>query len=192
MKTTVLGCGRWGSFLAWYANKIGHKVFLWGQPDSKNLNELIKTRQNNFLALDEDIIISSDLEQALDFSNCILISISSQNLRNLMVNISKYDLSGKTIVLCMKGLEESTGKRLSEVVAEYVPCTTQIAIWVGPGHVQDFINGIPNCMVIDCHCEKTKKKLVRRFSSSLIRFYYGSDMIGNELGAATKNIIGIA
>ena len=30
------------------------------------------------------------------------------------------------------------------------------------------------------------------FSSELIRFYYGSDLIGNEIGAAAKNVVGIA
>ena len=47
-------------------------------------------------------------------------------------------------------------------------------------------------MVIDSEDEETKKKLVDSFSSDLIRFYYGSDIIGNEVGAAAKNVIGIA
>ena len=65
-------------------------------------------------------------------------------------------------------------------------------MWLGPGHVQEFYAGIPNCMVIDSEDEETKRMLVDRFSSELIRFYYGEDMIGNEVGAAAKNVIGIA
>ena len=30
MNATVLGCGRWGSFIAWYLNKLGFSVTLWG------------------------------------------------------------------------------------------------------------------------------------------------------------------
>ena len=60
------------------------------------------------------------------------------------------------------------------------------------GHVQEFYHGIPNCMVIDSEDEAVKKQLLEAFSSDLIRFYYGQDMIGNEIGAAAKNVIGIA
>ena len=37
-----------------------------------------------------------------------------------------------------------------------------------------------------------KEKLVNAFTSELIRFYYGEDLLGNEIGAAAKNVIGIA
>lgn len=47
-------------------------------------------------------------------------------------------------------------------------------------------------MVIDGTSEELKERLVTQFSSSLIRFYYGRDLIGNEVGAAAKNVIGIA
>jgi glycerol-3-phosphate dehydrogenase (NAD(P)+) len=75
-------------------------------------------------------------------------------------------------------------------VSEFTDVDT--AIWVGPGHVQDFTAGIPNCMVIDSTSQPVKERLVKAFSSSLIRFYYGTDLIGNEIGAASKNVIGIA
>ena len=54
------------------------------------------------------------------------------------------------------------------------------------------MRGIPNCMVIDSKNEDVKRRLVYAFSGDLIRFYYGNDLIGNEIGAATKNVIGIA
>ena len=47
-------------------------------------------------------------------------------------------------------------------------------------------------MVIDSENEQVKRRLVQAFSSDLIRFYYGGDMIGNEVGAAAKNVVGIA
>lgn len=51
---------------------------------------------------------------------------------------------------------------------------------------------MPNCMVIDSDSEDAKKTLVESFGSDLIRFYYGQDLIGNEIGAAAKNVVGIA
>ena len=39
MKITVIGCGRWGSFIAWYLQRIGHDVTLYGRPSSDHMQE---------------------------------------------------------------------------------------------------------------------------------------------------------
>ena len=38
-------------------------------------------------------------------------------------------------------------------------------------------------MVIDSNSEFVKDELISSFSSDLIRFYYGTDLVGNEIGA---------
>lgn len=192
MKISVLGCGRWGCFLAWYLDRIGHKVTLYGRPNSKRLEKLKQTRMNNYMNVGESITLSSDLKQCIDDAECILISISAQNLRSFSQEIIKYNIDGKPIVLCMKGIEDKTGDRLSVIVENYVKDRAKVAVWVGPGHVQDFVNGIANCMVIDSKHDDIIKYLVDAFSSDLIRFYYGTDIVGTEIGAASKNVIGIA
>lgn len=193
MNISVLGCGRWGSFIAWYLDKIGHDVSLWGRPGSYHLSEIKSSRKNAFLEFDEKINLTDDLEQAVESAEVVVISISSQSLRSFLLEAKKTcDFSEKIIVLCMKGIEESTGKRLSEVVRECLGETQKVAAWVGPGHVQDFAKGIPNCMVIDSYKDEVKHYLVEKFSSPLIRFYYGADIIGTEIGAAAKNVMGIA
>lgn len=190
MKVSVLGCGRWGSFIAWYLDKIGHTVTLWGRITSAKYKRLETERKNDIIGFADSICITSDLESAVASAEVLIISISAQALRSFMEQLSQLELTGKTIVLCMKGIEESSGKRLSQVVEEFT--AVPVAIWVGPGHVQDFANGIPNCMVIDSENMAVKRALVHAFSSDLIRFYFGTDFIGNEIGAAAKNVIGIA
>lgn len=193
MNISVLGCGRWGSCIAWYLDKIGHNVLSCGLADAPEFIELKNTHKNDYLAFPPSIEVSSDLEKAVNRAEVIVISISSQYLRSYFSEISKYDLDNKIIVLCMKGVEAATGKRLSEIVGEFVDeDKTPIAVWVGPGHPQDYVRGIPNCMVIDSNNREIKEKLVSEFTSELIRFYLGTDLIGSEIGAAAKNVIGIA
>lgn len=193
MNISVLGCGRWGTFIAWYANKVGHNVMLWGRETSRNYIELNETRKNDYLKLSEDIELSNSLHKAISFAEIIIISISAQELRSFANQLNLInEIQGKTFVLCMKGLEATSGKRLSRVFGEIVVKNTNIAVWVGPGHVQDFVNDIPNCMVIGSENIGITKKIVQEFNSDLIRFYYGQDLIGNEIGAATKNVMGIA
>lgn len=193
MKISVLGCGRWGSCIAWYLDKIGHDVLTCGLKDAPEFIQLYNTHKNDYLTYPESIEVSPDLEYAVNRAEVIVISISSQYLRSYLKDITKYSLDGKIIVLCMKGVEVTTGKRLSQVVNDFVDeSKTPIAVWVGPGHPQDYVRGIPNCMVIDSNNEEVKQKLVSEFSSELIRFYIGTDLIGSEIGAAAKNVVGIA
>lgn len=193
MKISVLGCGRWGSCIAWYLDRIGHQVVSCGLADAPELIQLMNTRRNDYLLYPDSIEVTSDHAYAINRAEVIIISISAQHLRSYMSTIAAHNLAGKTIVLCMKGIEESTGMRLSRVVAEFVDeSQTPIAVWVGPGHPQDYVRGIPNCMVIDSDNDAVKAELVRRFSSELIRFYIGTDLVGSEIGAAAKNVIGIA
>ena len=121
-----------------------------------------------------------------------MISIGSQGLQGLMDQLRPLALRDKIFVLCMKGLEQGTGRRLSQIAQENLDPSNAVAVWLGPGHVQEFYRGIPNCMVIDSSREDVKRLLVQSFSSDLIRFYYGEDLIGNEVGAAAKNVVGIA
>lgn len=192
MKVSVLGCGRWGTFLAWYSDSINHDVKLWGRESSKNLEKLKIERKNEYLELTNTMNLTNSLEEAVNHGEVIIISVSSQQLRNLAKNLAKLNLENKTLVLAMKGIEIESGKRLTQVITEEIKQNFKLAIWVGPGHVQAFVKGIPNCMLISSSYIETTIELINEFSSSLIRLYKGQDLIGNEIGAAAKNVIGIA
>ncbi|MBE6549081.1 MAG: NAD(P)H-dependent glycerol-3-phosphate dehydrogenase [Ruminococcaceae bacterium] len=191
MKICVVGCGRWGSLITWYLDSIGHDVTLYGRASSEHMKRFLKDRKNDLLYLPESIALTTDINE-LKKADVIIISIASQALDSFMKQIGSLGLDNKIFILCMKGIEIGTGKRLSEIVRENTSPTNAVAVWLGPGHVQEFYNGIPNCMVIDSDNDDVKHLLVNEFSSDLIRFYFGTDLIGNEIGAAAKNVIGIA
>ena len=192
MKISVLGCGRWGSFIAWYLTQRGNQVINWGPEGGTSYEVLKSTGRNEYVELDERITLTCDLERAVTEAELIVISVSAQGLRGFMQRIVRYPVADKAFVLCMKGIETGTGKRLSEILVESGISPQKIAVWVGPGHIQSFVQGVPNCMVIDSENEALKVELVERFKSELIRFYYGNDLLGTEIGAAAKNVMGIA
>ena len=193
MKISVLGCGRWGSFIAWYqATVLKNTVVSWGPEGDYSYEILKSTGKNEYVTLDKNITLTSDLKYAVESADVIIIAISSQGLRSFMKKITAYNVKDKPFVLCMKGIEVDTGKRLSEVLEECGIESDTIAVWVGPGHIQAFTQGIPNCMVIDSSHDELKRYLADSFKSNLIRFYYGNDLIGTEIGAAAKNVLGIA
>jgi len=191
MKVSILGCGRWGSCLGWYSAKLGHQVAIWGREDSLTWQNLMKKRGNEYLHLPDSVMVESSLSRVLS-ADIILIAIGAQNLRSLCKQIALCPVEEKTFVLCMKGLEEHSGKRLSQVFNEEVLQPVSLAIWVGPGHVQELVKNVPSCMVINSYNTYVTKRVATIFNSELIRLYYGQDLLGSEIGAASKNVIGIA
>lgn len=191
MKITVIGCGRWGTLIAWYLDYIHMDVTLYGRESSANMQRLRKERKNDYLELTDSIKLSTDLSCVKE-ADIIVISVNSQGLSAFLKELEPYELRHKIFVLCMKGIEIATGRRLTQVVNDNVDFSNDAAVWIGPGHVQELYRGIPNCMVIDSNNPEVKNLLVDSFNSDLIRIYYGQDLIGNEVGAAAKNVIGIA
>ena len=190
MKISVLGCGRWGTFLAYYTSKM-HDVTLWGRENSSNIKNLMETRKNEYLTLPQNTKLTSDLKEAMS-NDYIIISILAQQFQDLLNHLKEYDYKNKKYILCMKGIDAETGKRLTEIAIDNGIDKNNLAIWVGPGHVQNFVNGTPNCMLIDAYDVNLAKFLATELSSELIRFYIGTDIIGAEVGAGGKNVLGIA
>ena len=193
MKITVIGCGRWGSLIGWYLSaRKSYDVTMYGPADTPHMQRFLAERRNDLLELPESVKLCTDIREAVDSCEVLIISIGAQSLRGLMEELKPLKIQNKIVVLCMKGIEAETGMRLSEIASEALDPSVKIAVWVGPGHVQEFYAGVPNCMVIDSEDEAVKQYLVEAFSGDLIRFYYGEDLIGSEIGAASKNVIGIA
>ena len=188
MKISVIGCGRWGSFIAWYLDSIGHRVTLYGRDGSRHMEAFRTSRTNGLITLPGSLELTGSITRAAE-AEAVVFSVGAQSFRAAAGELAATGYTGP-IALCMKGIEISTGKRLTQVAEEVTGCKS--AVWLGPGHVQEFTAGIPNCMVIDSADPELKDMFIREFGSSLIRFYYGQDLIGNEVGAAAKNVIGIA
>ncbi len=191
--SSLIGCGRWGTFLGWYSVNYAkfNQVDMYDIPTSPNFIELKETRKNPYLSLTDNMILHEDIADVLK-NDFIIISIGCQHFRSLCKQLNGYDLSGKTFLLAMKGLEENTAKTMYQIMREEVKQPIHIAVLAGPGHVQDYMKKVPSCAVIDSDEPETTKHVIGMMQSELIRFYFGSDLIGNQIGAALKNVIGLA
>ena len=191
-KISLIGCGRWGTFLGYYAAKYrGYDVDMYDIPTSPNFIELRDTRKNPYLSLLDNMYLHDNLKDVLK-NEAVIISIGCQYFRGLCKELSQYDLNGKYFLLAMKGLEESTAKYMHQIMKEEIKQDIHVAVLAGPGHVQDYMKAVPSCVVVDSDEEATKDYFIKNLSSELIRFYYGADLIGNQIGAALKNVIGLA
>ncbi|HLD27856.1 MAG TPA: NAD(P)-binding domain-containing protein [Patescibacteria group bacterium] len=190
MKVGILGAGRWGSTLAWVQARAGREVILWNRRD-KFLKELLNNRQNKYFKLPGNVKITGELKEALS-GEVVFISIRAQHFKDLCLKLKREVFPGnKLFILAMKGLEEKSGRRLSEIFNKNFP-GNPLAFLAGPGHPQELSKNIPTAMTVAVQKPADLAKAVRYCQTGLIKIFPSSDFIGVETGAALKNIMGLA
>lgn len=110
-KISLIGCGRWGTFLGWYAgNYCGFdQVDMYDIPTSPNFIELRDTRKNPYLSLSDNMILHDKIEDVLK-NDIIIVSIGCQHFRSLCRQLNGFDVRGRTFLLAMKGLETPSAR----------------------------------------------------------------------------------
>ncbi|KMK67472.1 NAD(P)H-dependent glycerol-3-phosphate dehydrogenase [Puniceibacterium sp. IMCC21224] len=200
---TVLGMGSWGTALAMVAARAGRDVRLWGRRAA--LSEAITgTRINpDYLpqvALDEAILATSDLTEALSGTEAVLIVTPSPTLRDVCAAIRPHLPTGIPIALCCKGIERGTGLLLSEVVSEELP-GHPVGALSGPTFALETALGHPTAATIAFPftyknrldpAQSPAARLAVSMSSAAFRPYISDDPVGVEIGGAVKNVIAIA
>ena len=98
MKIAVIGCGRWGSLITWYLDRLGHDLTLYGRENSAHMARFLSERKNDLLTLPERVSLTTKLSDVQD-AEIIVISIASQGLRGLWQELSALELKNKIFVL---------------------------------------------------------------------------------------------
>ena len=193
-KITILGDGGWGTTLAIILCKKGYSVNLWGA-FPKYLKYLNKNRLNTkFLPgvkIPNAINITADLKKAVANCDVIVLAIPSQYIRNILRKIPQDIIKGKIIVSAIKGIENHTLMRISEVVKDVLGIGN-IAVLSGPTIAHEIAKGIPSTAVIASKNKKIAKELQSIFITDKFRIYTNNDTTGTELGGSLKNIIALA
>ncbi len=193
MRVSVLGAGSWGTALGQVLSENGHSVKLWHLND-KFVNKINATHIHPFLKdvkLDPKIKFISSLEEICSFGEILISALPSQSVRSVLDKFP--DKWNKPIVSVSKGIENKTGMRVSQVIKDSLNINfDQIIILSGPSHAEEVAKKFPTTIVSACSNIDAAREVQNIFSNQYFRVYSGSDVIGVEIGGATKNVIALA
>jgi glycerol-3-phosphate dehydrogenase (NAD(P)+) len=196
---SVMGGGAWGTALALnLAQRGGHAITLWTH--SPAVAETIRaTRENTpFLPgipLPPAIVPTSDAKAALREAEIILSVMPSHHVRPAYTKFAPHLHSGQIVVSATKGIEDQTGLRMSEVIAQVLAARgldLPVAVLSGPSFAQEVAAGSPTAVTIASSDPRLAERIQQEFASRTLRLYTNEDVIGVELGGALKNVIAIA
>ncbi|OIO35580.1 MAG: glycerol-3-phosphate dehydrogenase [Candidatus Omnitrophica bacterium CG1_02_44_16] len=192
-RISILGDGGWGTTLAILLYNKGMNITLWSVFDdyAKILDE---SRHNiNFLKgikIPRGIRITSDLKEALS-CDLVVLAVPSLYLRQVLLKGKKYYLKSAPVVSVVKGIENGTLFRMSEVVKELWH-SPGVAVLSGPTIALELARKIPTAAVVASGNKRLMLALQDLFMTPFFRIYANPDVIGVEVGGSIKNIIAIA
>lgn len=190
----VLGDGGWGTTLAILLSGKGFDVTVWGVfPDYITL---LKEQHENIkflpgVKIPEKVKLTSSLGEALRGKELVVLAVPSQFMRGVLMMVKMEDVSGKAFVSVTKGIENSTLKRMSEIINEVLG-KQKVAVLSGPTIALEVANGVPTTAVVSSEDAIFAKTVQDIFMTDRFRVYAANDVIGVEMGGSLKNIIAIA
>ncbi|OED34149.1 glycerol-3-phosphate dehydrogenase [PVC group bacterium (ex Bugula neritina AB1)] len=193
---TVWGGGSWGTTLAILLANKNHKVSLWTHCP-KEASQIASERENKLFLpghpLPSSITVTSDISEALGQTNIHLLVIPSHVLRSFLQKLSPYLPASPLLwVSAIKGIEQESLCRMSEIILEETGSHQKVTCLSGPTHAEEVAKGIPSAAVIASSDISLSEEVQSLFNTDTFRLYTSTDIIGVELGGALKNTIAIA
>ena len=190
MQIAVAGSGGWGTALALLLCRNGHDVTLWSYCEEES-KQLAATHTNPFLPgvpLPTALHFSADPACA-EGKDMVVFASPSFAVRDTAKAFAPHLAQETVLVSVTKGIEEGTGCRMSEIVAQETGKT--VVALSGPSHAEEVSRGIPTGVVAACEDKQLAEQVQNAFMSERFRVYTSPDVVGVELGAAFKNVIAL-
>ena len=192
----VLGAGSWGTTVAKVIADGGHDVVLWSRREELAAEINRTGRNGDYLPgvdLPKNLVAQSDIALALENASQVYFAIPSQSLRESLGKWKELIPKDATLVSLMKGLEQNTGLRMSEVIVEVLGCDAdQVAVISGPNLALEIAKGEPAAAVCAGHSIERTTEVARVCSSDYFTVFTNQDLVGTELGGVLKNLIAVA
>lgn len=192
-RVAVVGDGGWGTTLAILLSLKGRRVTLWS-PFCSYASLLDRKRENlNYLkgiSIPKDIHITSDFLRVVE-NDLIVLAVPSEYVRKVLEKNRKFYSSSCPVVSVIKGIENKTFLRMSEVVSE-IWRPEALAVLSGPTIAQEVARQIPSAAVVASRDKDFMVLVQELFMTDFFRVYTNPDIVGVELGGSLKNVIAIA
>ena len=194
-RVTVIGGGAMGTACAIVLSENpDQQVSLWAR-NPVHAAEMAETRENQRLlpgvSIPSSIAITSDITAAVADSDLLVMAVPTAFLRDCLNDISPALNNDRPVVSVIKGIENETFLRPSEIIGEVLGSRAVVSL-SGPSHAEEITRRLPATVVAASGDLALARRVQQTFTTDRFRVYTNVDIIGVELAAALKNVIAIA
>jgi glycerol-3-phosphate dehydrogenase (NAD(P)+) len=192
---SVFGAGSWGTALALLLARNGHRVTLWGH-SPEHVAALNRDRCNRrylpAAPFPDSLTVTGEFAVATQDCSTFLVAVPSHAFRNFLVALRPHFPEYPRIAWATKGLEGRSGRMLHKVVAEILGEDTPAAVLSGPTFAGEVAVGQPTAITVASTDAAFAEDMAGLLRNQNFRAYTTDDIVGVELGGATKNVLAIA
>ena len=189
-RLAVVGGGAWGTALAQIAATGGRDTLLWALEEDV-VSAVNRIHENPVylkgLKLERAIRATSSFSDLAEADAWVVVT-PAQHMRAVL---KRSPCPNMPLILCSKGIEESSGKLLHEVAHEVCP-DSPVAVLSGPTFAHEVAAGLPTAVTLACDDRDLGEQLRARINLPHFRTYCTDDVAGAEVGGAVKNVLAIA
>ena len=190
----VLGSGSWGTALAIQFARTGRPVIMWGI-ERDEIRVMARERRNDAylpgVPFPEPLAVTTRLDDALVDAEDVLIVVPSHAFRETLQRIGDAGVSPKRLSWATKGFETASGLLPHQVAARMLDPGVPTAVLSGPTFAAEVAAGLPSALTIASADEGNAQRLANAISTRTFRAYTSPDIVGVEVGGATKNVLAI-
>src|ERR1700761_1227162 len=190
----VRGGGSWGTTIASICARRGPTLqWVRSEATAKDVNE----NHRNSRYLGNDVVLSETLRATTDFAeaaNCadvIVMGVPSHGFRKVLTELASELRPWVPVVSLVKGLEQGTNMRMSQIVEEVLP-GHPAGILAGPNIAREVAEGYAAAAVLAMPDQHLAANLANLFRTQRFRTYTTDDVVGVEMAGALKNVYAIA
>ncbi len=188
----MLGAGSWGTALAIQCARAGRQTILWGRDAA--VSALAAERRNRRYLPDapfpESLAVTADLRTAVADADAALVVVPSHAFRTTLEALREAG-PPRSLVWATKGFELDSGLLPHRVAAEVLGAEIRTAVVSGPTFAHEVAADLPTALTVASEDEAHAQAVARALSSERLRAYTSTDIVGVEVGGATKNIYAI-
>ncbi len=170
------------------------RVSLWAR-NADHASDMVKTRENKRLlpgiTIPDSVEVTADIAAAVADSDLLVMAVPTAFLRNCLSEISTDLTDDRPVVSVIKGIENETFQRPSEIIGEVLGSRAVVSL-SGPSHAEEITRRLPASVVAASGDLALARRVQQTFTTDRFRVYTNVDIIGVELAAALKNVIAIA
>jgi glycerol-3-phosphate dehydrogenase (NAD(P)+) len=193
-KVVVIGGGSWGTTVASICARRG-PTLQWVRSDetANDINE--NHRNSKYLGNEVELALTlkatTDFSEAAQAADVIVMAVPSHGFRRVLTELAKELRPWVPVVSLVKGLEQGTNYRMSQIVDEVLP-GHPAGILAGPNIAREVADGYAAAAVLAMPDQHLAARLAELFRTKRFRTYTTDDVTGVEIAGALKNVYAIA
>ena len=191
----VVGSGNWGTTLAVVQARAGRSVLLCTR-EPKHAEAMEQARENRRslagVPFPDGLRVAAGFEAATA-APLIVLAVASAFIRDTCRSLAPVLQHQHQLVSATKGLETTTGLRVSQIIGEELPAQAPtLAVLSGPNLGGEIAAGLPAASVLASTDRDAAAVCANALATRLFRLYTTDDLIGVELGGSLKNVVALA